>query len=127
MNPAGDLLSEFDRMFRHAWRGVQSEGPGDGAREFSVYDAGNAWQLRAELPGFGKEDLEITLEEDILKVGANRTEDGRGFANTFSRSLRVPDEVDRTGIAASLEHGILEITLPKSEPVEPETRRITIN
>ena len=114
-------------MFRHAWRGVQSGRTGNGVREFSVYDAGSAWHLRADLPGFRKEDLAITLEEDVLKVEANRADDGPGFTSGFSQSLRVPDEVDRTGIAASLEHGVLEITLPKSEPPEPTSRQITIN
>jgi HSP20 family protein len=126
-NPAADLFSEFDRLFRQSWRGVPAVGARNGAREFNVYEAEDAWHLRAELPGFRKEDLDITLEDDVLKVSAERTDDEHALVGSFSQSLRLPDEVARAGITAGLEDGILDIALPKSAPAESKTLRIDVN
>ena len=126
-NPAADLFSEFDRLFRQSWRGDSGAGTVSGAREFNVYEAEDAWHLRAELPGFRKEDLDITLEDDVLKVSAERTGDEHAFVDSFSQSLRLPDEADRAGVTAKLEDGILELTLPKTAPAEPKTLRINVN
>ena len=127
INPAGDFFSEFDRLFRHAWRGFNPAGTGNGTRAFSAYEADDAWQLRADLPGFRKEDLYISLEDDVLTVKAERKDEEHGFAGRFEQSLRIPDEVKRVDISANLDHGVLQITLPKTEEAQPKTLRISVN
>ena len=127
INPAGDILSEFDRLFRHACRGFNPSGMGNGSRAFSAYEADDAWQLRADLPGFRKDDLDISLEDDVLTVKAERKDEEHGFAGSFEQSLRIPDEVKRADIAANLDHGVLQITLPNTEESQPKTLQISVN
>jgi HSP20 family protein len=87
-----------------------------------------------ELPGVKKEDVKITFEKNVLTVEGVRKpyeipQDARVLLNEmrvrdFSRSIRVPVEIDATNISAELENGILKIVLPKSQ--ESRVRTIAI-
>ena len=88
----------------------------------------------AELPGVKKEDVKITFENDLLTVQGERKpyvlqEEARVLLNEmrvreFSRSIRIPVEIDVNNISAELENGILRIVLPKSQ--EARVRTIAI-
>jgi HSP20 family protein len=126
-DPVGDLFAEFDRFFR-APLGLASERTSNRIpRGFSLYENSADWRLRADLPGFAKKDVEITLDDGILTITAERGDDEHGFTGNVNRSLRLPKELATDRISASLENGVLEVTLPKQEPVKPETTRIEIS
>jgi HSP20 family protein len=88
-----------------------------------------------DIPGVGREQLDIELENDMLTVRGERPypygEDGdagvrrieRGFGR-FERSLRVPRGLDPDAIEASLTNGVLHLRIPKPESLKP--RRIEI-
>jgi len=84
-----------------------------------------SYQISADLPGFRKEDVTIDLENNLLTVGARKSaENGESqngkfvrrerTATRFSRSFHLPKHIDGSKVAAKLEHGVLELTLPKS-------------
>lgn len=83
----------------------------------------------AELPGVAKEDIAVTFERNILTLSGERKaaqipENTRVLLHeqrprSFRRSLRVPHDVERTAISASLENGLLRIVLPKAETAKP--------
>jgi HSP20 family protein len=119
-NHAGELFNEFDRLFRHTV-GRPSSLP----RNFSLYETDQSWILRTDLPGLRKEDLSINVEDGVLDLkGASENE---LIATEINQSLRLPKGVRVDGIAARLEHGVLELVLPKSEPESPESIRIDVN
>lgn len=126
-DPVGDLFAEFDRFFRAPFGLTPDRAAHRLPRGFQLYETEADWRVRSDVPGFAKEDLEITLKEGVLTIAANREDDEHGFSGSFERSLRVPKEVATERIAASLENGVLELTLPKQEPATPETTRIEIN
>jgi len=85
----------------------------------------DSYRISADLPGFRKEDVTIDLENNLLTVGAKKSADsgdahGGKFvrrertATRFSRSFRLPKHIDGAKVAAKLDHGVLELTLPKS-------------
>ena len=91
--------------------------------------------LRAELPGFRKEDVEISVSGNLLTISGEtgseekeekgeyyRSEISRG---AFSRTLALPVEVDESKAKASMKDGMLELTLPKIE--KARRRTITIS
>jgi len=91
----------------------------------------NEFVAIVELPGVKKEDVKITFEKDVLTVEGVRKpyeipQDARVLLNEmrvreFSRSIRVPVEIDANGISAELENGILKVVLPKSQDARVRT------
>lgn len=92
--------------------------------------------IRAELPGIAREDISIALEGDMLTIkGEKKSEEKeddkdvtyynseRDF-DTFSRTVTLPFPVDPGKVTASLEKGVLEIRLTKSEAMK--SRQIDI-
>jgi HSP20 family protein len=90
--------------------------------------------LKADLPGMSEDDVQIEVRDNILTISGERKaeheEKQNGYYRVerafgrFSRSLQLPGGVDTSGIAASFENGVLEVTIPKPEERKP--RRIEI-
>ena len=99
-----------------------------------VIDCENAYELFAELPGFTKEAIEVSYNEDgRLRIKAERIvpeESETKYlcherkAGTFERSFLI-DDVDEAEVSVSYEAGILHIILPKLE-VKKSCRVFTI-
>ena len=99
------------------------------AMDIAEYE--NEYVAIAELPGVKKEDVIITFEKNVLTVEGVRKpselpQDARVLLNEmrvrdFSRSIRVPVEIDATAISAELENGILKVVLPKSQEARART------
>ena len=85
-----------------------------------------------DVPGLKHEDLEVTLEDNVLTIKGERRYEGNekdrvwlGRAyGVFSRSFTLPDVVDGERMTADLEHGVLTITVPKLPKAQP--RKIQI-
>ena len=102
-----------------------------------IRDLGDKFLLEAELPGFNKEDISLELKDGILTIKAEHKESAEDAGDkgeylrrerrygSFARSFDVSG-IDETAITAAYNNGILELTLPKQKPVEPETRQISI-
>ncbi len=82
--------------------------------------------LKAEMPGFKKEDIEIEVQEDAIAITGNAgwTYDKRGklyickerACKTFYRELDLPETIKVDDVTANLNEGVLEIILPKKAP-----------
>jgi HSP20 family protein len=90
--------------------------------------------LYADLPGIDPKDIEITMEQGVLTVKGERPipkdEDYANYKRveraygTFHRRFSLPDSADPAGIQANGRNGVLEISIPKHERVQP--RKITV-
>ena len=93
--------------------------------KIDVVDQDNEVLVRAELPGVNKEDLDVSLSENMLTLRGHtrreqRVEKDNYFRSeisqgSFLRSVYLPVEVDSENASASLKDGILEVKLPKIE------------
>jgi HSP20 family protein len=110
-----------------------------GRASHGVFPAINAWEdeqavsIEAELPGFALEDIEITMTGRTLTLAGRREgalPEGAAFVRRerqqgrFSRTLTLNTDIDNAKITASLDRGVLRITLPKAESVK--VRRIEV-
>ena len=86
-----------------------------------VMDTGEGYEIRAELPGFSREEITLAYEEEkYLVIRAERPESPEGIkyicrerrTGKFERSFLV-DGIDETGITAEFSEGILRVVLPK--------------
>jgi HSP20 family protein len=92
-----------------------------------IFETDTAWIIQTDLPGFCKEDVYLSFHKGNLRLAAERKNPAHAFQSRIERSFQVTKELDEANISATLENGLLEITLPKptteiSGPVE-----ITVN
>jgi HSP20 family molecular chaperone IbpA len=99
----------------------------------SVRESEQSIVLVADLPGVSLDKVEITIDQDVLTLRgtvAAVAHDGfrllhREYAEAgFARSFTVPDGIDRQQVAAVVKNGVLTLTLPKQQAVQP--RRIAV-
>ncbi|MBU1564849.1 MAG: Hsp20/alpha crystallin family protein [Proteobacteria bacterium] len=116
------------RLPAAAW-GITESGP-----RTNMYDTGETLEIRVEVPGIKKDDLNIKLQGNYLEIrGTRKAESQEGFlthrvergATSFTRSFTLPSEVDSNKVEATLKDGILTLVLDKAEPAKP--KQIAIN
>jgi HSP20 family protein len=131
---AGPRREFFDRFFEDfGLPSVFSEETGF-SPAFDVSETEDAVTVKAELPGIAEKDIDISFSDGILTIkGEKKHEKEEENAcyhtverhyGTFSRSLRLPTEVDTEKVDATFKDGVLRVTLPKSETSKP--RKIEI-
>src|SRR5690606_12379235 len=101
-----------------------------------VLERNNELIVRADLPGFQREDINLTVTDDALVISARREsereEEGTGYYRserqfgTFHRNISFPVAVDSSRATARLKDGVLEVRIPLREQVEPTGHRIEI-
>lgn len=100
-----------------------------------VRETNDEFVFTAELPGLDKNDVSITLEDNVLTLAGERSfEDEekkdefhrieRSYGR-FTRSFTLPHEVDADNVAANYSDGILTVSIPKAEKIKP--RKIDIS
>jgi len=100
----------------------------------SVFDTADAVLVELEMPGVGRDNVEITVDKDELTVTGHRTrsaDEGLEIVHqerlllNYRRSFVLSERIDTGNIAASYENGVLKLTLPKSAEAKP--RKISID
>jgi HSP20 family protein len=102
-----------------------------------VSETEQAFIIHAELPGVQKEDIKISISEDnILSISGEKKKSEQiqdknfvrmeRFYGTFRRTFTLPDHTQSSSIKADFTNGILEISLPKSEPIKPKEITVEI-
>jgi len=101
---------------------------------FDIKEAEHDYVIKAELSGMDEKDVEISVEENLLKISGEKKEeisDKKGKYHvserkfgSFERSFTLPPEIDSSKIKASFSKGVLSIHLPKNE--KANTKKIEI-
>ncbi len=135
-----DFQNEINKWFGHSTSGSDQ---GAGLSENSwgpaidVYESKDSFLVQADLPGVNREDIEVSLEGDLLTIrGVKKEEFESKKANcirnerasgNFSRPLILPAEADSSQVKAVYKNGVLELTLPKKEETKPKQIKVEIN
>ena len=127
-----DMLWPSERVFRRAFSVL----PGAEMRALHVdlEDRGKDFLLKAEMPGFKKEDVEIEVQEDSVEIrgetGWKQEDEKKNYvvkergSESFYRIIRLPEEIRADSVEANLKDGVLEISLPKKAP--KQKRKIAV-
>jgi HSP20 family protein len=101
----------------------------------NVSETENEVRITAELPGVTEQDIDVSLDDDVLTIRGEkkfeRRDDKENFHfversyGTFLRSLRLPFSIDPEQVQASFENGVLTVTVPKTGQQE-RSRRIQV-
>ena len=124
------LREAMDRLFDDAFTRPINMGTVSTMPAIDMYQNEDDLIVKAVMPGLTKEDVDITVTEDVLTLrGEFKSNEDDAGANyhlreqrygVFERSLRLPTDVEIDKAKAEFENGILTITLPKAEAVKPK-------
>ena len=118
--PLGHLLRTLDADMPGGWN------PATAATGFRVdiEETDKAYLICAEMPGIVKDDVQLNIEDNVLSICAKFGKDAEGgdarrlhserVSGSFSRSFRLPRDVNSGKIAAQMKDGLLHLNLPKS-------------
>ncbi len=132
-NPLRELqeMNEVVNRFLDPWSRSVVEGEQERIwrMPMDAYMTDDAIVIRMELPGVREEDVQITLENNVLTIAGElrpREDDHKYFlrerpAGQFKRALSVGTPVDVSKAEAVFQDGVLTLTLPKAEEVKPKT------
>jgi HSP20 family protein len=131
------LDREFNRMLGRFW-GAGAEVPSTLAPySVDVHEDQDHFYVEAELPGFTKDEVDVTLEDGVLTIRGERKEETKAKPTDkqplhverrwtrFERSFTLPAAVKEDAVQAALNDGVLTVTLDKREEVKP--RKIQIS
>jgi HSP20 family protein len=127
----GSLLDELDRLFEAGFPAL-NHGPSFGAFPVDVYQDNDSVIVRAELPGFRKEDLRVDVADDTLTItgrfatGETKDKDAAKTETSLERAIALPENLNYDKVTAAYENGVLTVTLPKREEVKPKTVAVEI-
>ena len=138
-NPSRDISSiwnALDRMYEDSYP-LHTQHARSWGLALDVIENEDAYIVQASVPGVNPDDIEITMEKNVLTIsGESRADENihgeeyrlreRRFGS-FSRSIHFPVEVNSDSIKADYEHGVLSLTVPKAEEVKPKRIAVTIN
>ena len=129
------LRSDIERLMGTLGGSARSNLPTRWAPSADVIERDDEIVITAELPGVKDEDVEITLDEGMLRIAGSRelgeeVDDERYHRiersyGGFERTFPLPAGVDPDAITAGIAYGVLKVTIPK--PTAPEPKRIAVN
>ncbi|HYX63209.1 MAG TPA: Hsp20/alpha crystallin family protein [Burkholderiales bacterium] len=140
--PFGDIARTMDELFGRRWlrpfeweRWERPFAEVAAMPSVDVIDRDDEVVVRAEVPGYKKEDIEVSVSDSLLTIkGETKTEEKEEKGDyyrceishgAFSRSIGLPATVDDSKAKASMKDGVLELTLPKLEKSKRHTIAIS--
>ncbi len=103
----------------------------------NISETGAEYLIKAELPEVSKEDVKVTVDDGVITISGERRNELEhkdeklhrieSFYGSFSRSFRLPDDVDVSGIQAESKNGILKVRVPKQPAARPRTVEVQVN
>lgn len=127
---------DVDELFRD-FNAVQNANP---ARTFlpsaDVVETEKSFEIHVDLPGFTAEQIDVKVEGAELTITAERKdeklEEGKSWVRRertrghFVRSFSLPESVEGTTPQAAYKHGVLTVTLPKKEELQPRSLKVKV-
>ncbi len=104
--------------------------------EIDVFEREGKLIMRADVPGLKAENIDVTVEGDLLTVGGKREEEKeikeenyycseRSFGE-FSRTIRLPEGASAQSVEASYTDGVLEVSVPKPVRTEAKATKVPV-
>lgn len=125
----------LDDVFR-GFLANRQENTGSYPVHMELTESDQDYRIFADLPGMEKEKIKIMVEKDILTISGERArgnaEDSKKifserFYGSFSRSFRLPENVEKSGVSADYKNGILEVSIPKKEETKPKEIEVKVS
>ena len=132
--PAGNLFKFYSPFFapQHARTDVDGH---DWTPSVDISETDDVFKVRAELPGVAKDDLHVSVKDNLLTLSGEKrqesVDDTQNYRRverrygSFQRRFTLPSEVETDDIKAEFSDGVLTLSIPKPEVVKPTAIPIT--
>jgi len=134
-----DFFRDFDTMFPDVgrlfseWASDEANGGLTGAYPVDIREEDGTLYVDAEMPGFSKDEIDVSLENGILSLTAERKEEEKKGKKHLherryqrvERRFNLPVDVDESNVKANFKDGVLHLEMPKSKEAQP--KRITVS
>jgi len=135
------LRKEMEQVFNSYMQNT-AEGSEDTSTSWypmvDIYETDKKYVITAEIAGMNKEDIKINISENNLSLRGDKIESEADDANAryhrrervygnFQRTFSLPSHVDSEKVSAEFRNGLLTVTLPKKEEVQPKEIPITVS
>lgn len=136
IHPASEFRT-FEEMFDRMFNGVaRPTAPAANVLPLDVIERENKLIVRAAIPGIDPKDLDIQVEENVLTIrGEVRSEfeqkEDKVYrkeitTGRFSRSVRLPEDINLEAVDAEFQHGMVTVTLPRREAPKPKSVKVNV-
>ena len=143
-NPWKDL-AEMEQRLTTLWGRPPAKGEGEKeamtVAEWSplvdISEDEKEYVVKAELPEMKKEDVKLTVQDNVLSISGERKyekeEKGKKYHRveraygSFMRSFTLPEDADGTKVAAEYKDGVLRVHVPKSEKAKPKSIEVKVS
>lgn len=134
------MQSAMDRVFNDTWRSMNWNESELGAFHLplDVRETDKDYTVTTDLPGVNPDNIHVKFQDGMLLIEAELPEQKieregerellkeRRYGK-FTRSVRLPQQVNATNVEASFQDGVLTLTLPKAEEVQPRLIPVKTN
>jgi HSP20 family protein len=132
-------LRQMEDTMNRLWRGFGGQTHGEGSEGWNiaidVVRKQDEIEVKASVPGIKPEDIDISVEDNVLVMKAEKKDEYEGKEadylvrersyGSYYRALRLPETVDTNKIKCEYDNGVLSIVLPKAE--EKKKKQIKVN
>jgi HSP20 family protein len=125
----------FDLFFDRLWPDFPMDFGGDWSPKVDLFEKDGNYHLTAEVPGMSKDDISVSIHEGLVTVSGKKESSKEEKENdyymketqygSFSRSFRLPGEVDEEKVDATYKDGVLTVVMPKKE--DGKTKKIEVH
>jgi len=125
------LLNQLSKELDRSFRGTENSdvATSDWTPAVDIKENNDGFVIVADIPGVDPKDIEVHMENGVLSIKGEREtekkEEKEGYKRversygSFYRRFSMPETADATKINAKSKNGVLEVTIPKQEKVQP--------
>jgi len=144
LSPFEEMERRFEDLFRRPfslmepswWPRLRMTEMQEVSPMVDIFEEGDNLVVKAEIPGMKKEDIEVNLTADMVTISGEKKQEEKvekkdyyrleRSYGSFTRSFRLPKEVQTDKAKATFKEGVLEVKVPKTEEAKKKEKKIPV-